>query len=387
MSATGLSELKEITVFCEQGDSSQIRTWSNVPYFFTRTLEAHGVKVNRVNLHPSSNLAHKLFYKLWNVFAKGIFRNKFYTYRRTGVYFWIIERRIRKALKTYPNSDINLFLCYNFTTKRWSKKPVVLFSDWTIDYEMRIFKGTDINSLSWHERKYIDRQRRCIESADCVVCLFPGIAADMRNVYQNPNIFYIGNVVNALEEPDRAMALQRKKEGKEILFVGKKHYLRGAEELLHAFARLRQDMPEARLHIIGMKSGKFKNLPDNVVCHGYLDKGNPQAKQVYYDLLKRCRLFINTTPKWGAFSASVEAMYFYTPVIVEPYGEFVNTFGADLPFGMYHDSEDGIELLEEKIRAMLTSSDFEKQADAAHAAVAEMTWNNFVERFLELLKK
>ncbi len=35
---------------------------------------------------------------------------------------------------------------------------------------------------------------------------------------------------------------------------------------------------------------------------------------------------------------------------------------------------------------MLTSSDFEKQADAAHAAVAEMTWNNFVERFLELLK-
>ncbi len=70
MSATGLSELKEITVFCEQGDSSQIRTWSNVPYFFTRALEAHGVKVNRVNLHPSSNLAHKLFYKLWNVFCQ-----------------------------------------------------------------------------------------------------------------------------------------------------------------------------------------------------------------------------------------------------------------------------------------------------------------------------
>ena len=126
----------------------------------------------------------------------------------------------------------------------------MLFSDWTIDYETRIFKGADINSLSWHERKYIDRQRRCIESADCVVCLFPGIAADMRNVYQNPNIFYIGNVVNALEEPDRAMALQRKKKEKKFFLLGR-NIICGAQKNccihLHGFDK---DMPEARLHIV-----------------------------------------------------------------------------------------------------------------------------------------
>ena len=43
---------KAFTVFT-LGDSSDIATWSNVPYFFTRALERYGFKVVRVNIRQS----------------------------------------------------------------------------------------------------------------------------------------------------------------------------------------------------------------------------------------------------------------------------------------------------------------------------------------------
>src|SRR5664280_1046497 len=50
-----MGKINEITVFAS-GNSKDIRTWSNVPYFFTETLLTKGIKVNRVDLSPSSFL-------------------------------------------------------------------------------------------------------------------------------------------------------------------------------------------------------------------------------------------------------------------------------------------------------------------------------------------
>ncbi|MHA5135034.1 hypothetical protein [Oenococcus oeni] len=48
--------IKEITVF-SYGDSNLLKTWSNVPYFFTKTFADDGVSVNRVNVEPNRLLA------------------------------------------------------------------------------------------------------------------------------------------------------------------------------------------------------------------------------------------------------------------------------------------------------------------------------------------
>jgi hypothetical protein len=61
-------------------------------------------------------------------------------------------------------------------------------------------------------------------------------------------------------------------------------------------------------------------VPRNFFC--YLDKGSDAHRALYYPLFKEARMFINTTPKWSSFSASVEAMYFYTPVVITLYKEF-----------------------------------------------------------------
>ena len=47
--------MNEITIFT-YGDSNKISTWSNVPYFFTTTLEKKGIIVNRINIRPGNRV-------------------------------------------------------------------------------------------------------------------------------------------------------------------------------------------------------------------------------------------------------------------------------------------------------------------------------------------
>ena len=60
-----MGQIKEITVF-SIGDSLELSTWSNVPYFLTKSLEDKNIKINRVNLEENKTL--RLIYK-YSVFA------------------------------------------------------------------------------------------------------------------------------------------------------------------------------------------------------------------------------------------------------------------------------------------------------------------------------
>lgn len=376
-----MESVKEITVFCEQGDSAKLSTWSNVPYFLTKALLDCGIKVNRVDLSPKANILHKIVYKLWNAFVKGVLRGRWCaTYRRSRLYFFLSELKIKRSVRRYPDADILLFTSFSYPVRKISAKPVVIFCDWTLEYDCRFFQGLAPESLPASEKAFIRRQDKCMETADFVVSLFPGVAEYLKSRYANPNIFYLGNVVNALYEP--AKELIREKERRcDILFIGKKHYRKGAEELIDAFRTVREKRPEARLHIVGMPRGMFGALPEGVECYGYLAKESPSQCEKYYELLSKCRLFINTTPKWGAFSASVEAMYYFTPVILTPYSEFVKTFGDEISFGMYHTDRAN---LAGEIETMLSDEGFSRKAVSAHEAVASMTWDNFVKRLLDI---
>lgn len=382
-----MAALKEITVFCEQGDSSKLKTWSNVPYFLTATLEASGVKVNRVSLHPGSSVAEKIFYKLWNVWVKGVTRRKGCPYRRSSAYFYLMERKVRAAVRKYADSDVFLFTSYSMSSKKYSDKPSVLFCDWTAEYDLLHAHGRKIEELPSYDVRFMQRQKEVIEGADAVVCLFPGVTEHMRKVYPQARIHYIGNVVNSLEEPVVPETIERKEKGHDILFVGKKHYMKGARELLAAFSLLRTENPELRLHIIGLTESQLGQLPEGVTCYGYLDKSDTAQRRIYYDLLSSCRLFVNTTPQWGAFSASVEAMYHYMPVLVTPYGEFVKTFGAEIGFGLYHDENGGERVLAEEIKAFLEPKGFREKAECAHAMVADMKWDRYVSRLTNIIEK
>src|SRR5215213_5781294 len=104
-----MKEIRELTVY-SHGDSTKISTWSNVPYFFTETLLSKGIKVNRVNINPSP-FPEKIYDGIvWRVLNKLTRKHHFSTYLRTLVNYIDVKRRIKKAVKTYPDSDAHIFL-------------------------------------------------------------------------------------------------------------------------------------------------------------------------------------------------------------------------------------------------------------------------------------
>ena len=139
-------------------------------------------------------------------------------------------------------------------------------------------------------------------------------------------------------------------------------------------------IPNLRLDLIGINSDELNLLPNDIYCHGYLDKGIESEADTYYNLIKNAAIFINTTPKWGAFSASLEAMYFYTPVIVTPYFEFTATFGEIINFGRFYDEKQ--ENLACIIEDILQSEEYIDICENAHNAAKVHTWSSYVDKML-----
>jgi hypothetical protein len=61
-------QLKEINVFT-YGNASKLSTWSNVPYFFTETLEEKGIKVNRINIQPNKIFKTIYRFTIWQIYV------------------------------------------------------------------------------------------------------------------------------------------------------------------------------------------------------------------------------------------------------------------------------------------------------------------------------
>ncbi|RZJ58464.1 MAG: glycosyltransferase family 1 protein [Hymenobacter sp.] len=370
---------KEVNVFTN-GDSSQINTWSNVPFFLTETLLKKEIKVNRIDISPSKNL-EKIFYKIFYRILSNLNKETSYTYLRSLIHFKDTKRKVADALKQYPDADVNIFVTFSFSSAGLSTKPIVQFCDWTYSYDIAHFSS---RIPDFFERQAIKREDAQIMSADLIFVLFPSITEYMKNRYYGKNIFYLGNVINSLYKVS-VNDIQIKSNSNSLLFIGSKKYIAGANALIAAFEIIKPIIPKLTLEIIGIKSNDFSNLPAGITCHGYLDKDITEERELYYNILRNARVFINTTPKWGAFSASIEAMYFYTPVIVTPYSEFLTTFGQDINFGSYCE-ENKPKLIKENILNIFQDKYYEQLCINANNAVKDFTWDAYVDKMLNKIE-
>ncbi len=374
------NEIKEITVFTN-GDSSLLSTWSNVPYFFTETLIEKGIKVNRVDIGESSKYLVGIFKRLISPMVLFFCKKTTYNYFRSFIHYIEVRRVISKSVKKYADSDAFISLTFSFSAVGLTKKPVVIFSDWTYDYFFEYFH----NRLpDFFEKTSINRENRQIKKASLVLPLFPSVEKKMKIRYPGANIHYLGNVLNAAKEPSPDV-IKIKEKSQNILFIGRKSgYFEGAKQLLILGEELKLKFPDLSIQIIGMENSDFDYLPDFVQCYGYLDKQNPEQNSLYYKLLEEARLVINTTPQWGAFSSMIESMYFYNPVITTPYKEFIETFGSDITFGYYSDGQQ-LEDIVVKIELIFKESDYKTMCMSAHSAVENFTWSNYIDKVLQLI--
>ena len=375
-----MGRIKEVTVFTD-GDSSLQSTWSNVPYFFTQTLIEKGIKVNRVDFSPIVPI-RITYNRTIGTLSRLIFKGSCYDYFRSRPYLRYVRKLIKKAIKDFPNSDTLIFMSFSFSSAGLSTKPCVLFSDWTYDHYINHFLNRKPN---FFERLGIKREDANIRSADMVVPLFPSVSEYMKQRYVANKIHYLGNVINAsLEAPDQEI-IANKKGSNSLLFVGSPKYLEGASTVLKAFEILKEKQPELELHFVGLTHIPGQPAQNGVHFHGYLNKGVESEREQYYELFSKARLFVNTTPRWAAFSASIEAMYFYTPVLVTPADEFIVTFGNNIDFGDYC-PENSPTLVADKITELISANNYTSLCANAHEAVKDFTWSSYIDKLLSKME-
>lgn len=375
-----MRNIKEITVY-SIGDSTKISTWSNVPFFFTNTLEEKGILVNRVDISANRRIERIFTYTIKKL-LDFLFKNNTYNYFRSGINYRITRRKIKRSVKKYKNSDAFLFLTFSFSAVGLTDKPIIQFCDWTYDHYFRYFQARKPNFL---EHKSIKREDSQINGSNLVVPLFPSVTDYMKERYTS-KIVYLGNVINSVFKSSAQEILEIKKNSEKILFIGSSKYFEGALALINAFSELKKRLPLMSLHFIGLNKAHFKNIevPDDVFFYGYLDKGDDNQRDTYYKLLKEARVFVNTTPKWSAFSASIGAMYFYTPVIVPSYDEFTRTFGKDFKGGAYCDDNN---LLSKKIESLINDGSYLQICINANKLVEKFTWSSYIDHLLNEIKE
>ena len=366
------------------GPASLPETWSGVPFCLMRELRNRGIIVQEVDLEPHRYikwLYNRIIMPFISIFVKA---GELSVYR--SVFFRIYQHfLLRKSIRKYNTADVILGIS-SFNIKiPTTKKPVILFSDWPFSYNF--FKnGID---AGLYQRYYIRQEEICMMEADLVISLFPTCARYINDCLRINNAVYLGvNVVNNMSAPPDSDILYRKMRKPRLLFIGRHHYIEGARKLLDAYNELVGKMPDLELDIIGLQQSDFpesltKSIRGEVRFWGYLDKGNKEQCRNYYDIINNASLYVNTTPGWVGYTSMIEAMYFYTPVIVYPCREFLDEFGEQINFGAYVDTP---KKLSEVIQASLIHNNWKSMAKNAHKRVSEYTWPHFIDKLLESIR-
>ena len=396
--------MKEVLFFIN-GDANNANVWSNVPFCFSHALENNGITVHRIDYSMPSS-----FVKFYDLVIRRILdgltirKLRFPYLRITRLFKFFAERKIKKAILQYPQTDLCLFMGYGFYNK-WNNVPSLLFSDWTT--EMDIQKKRKPNFL---EERIIRQEEEAINHAEYVVSLFPVCCEEMKKKYPKANIRFLGgNVINDLsgirlkrreERGERREEktskeifvedlIETKSNSKKLLFIGRKTtYLEAAKKLLEAYKLLKEEEQYGNLEldIVGCAESDFSSLPEGVTCYGFLNKSQEQDRKTYYDLLLGAKVLVNANPKWGAFSSTVEAMYYYTPVIVSPYQDFVKNFGEKIDFGVYN-QDFTAESIANDIKSVINSDYYTEMCNFAHEKVKTYTWENYVKQLCCWVKK
>ena len=95
---------------------------------------------------------------------------------------------------------------------------------------------------------------------------------------------------------------------------------------------------------------------------------------------------VNPSETWAAYSFSIEAMKYSTPVIIKPYEAFVKDFGTENNFGYYLENTE-IETIVNAIEKVMFSENYLELCKNANARVKDYTWDNYIEKIVELMQE
>ena len=367
--------------FCTTAPSKSYKSWSNIPYLLHKNLEKRGYIVRNYvmrEVEPIKTLFNLPIRVLNKIFKQGTT----YFYVRTPFHFFCAYLYSFWIGLISSKRDVMIVQGFSYPLHNGKNLQIVI-GDWPSEY---LFEKFLMRKPSRSEQKSIDRENAVIEAADAVITFFPNVREYMLKKYKNPSIYCFGNVINTDEDVILPASIQeRKLNSKRFLFVGQPFYLTGALELVEAVKNLRQQGFLCHVDIVGIHHSLIGVKYEWLTVHGYLDKGRPEEKQKYYELLSNARLFVNTTPGWSGFQALLEAMYFHTPILVRP-NDILSSYFSNLKNAGYILVEDGPDLKSLLAKSLIDDVSYQQMSDAARKAAESSTWSNFTTELVALIK-
>jgi len=379
------SQSKKI-IFVSYGDSTAASSWSNIPYLFSKNLEKHGFDLVRLNIlpEPERNL-------WWNKnvsrYLSIFFPNHQYSYIRS----WFFRRetfsKIKQVIARNQDAYFCIFLNFEFYN-RYNDIPSMLFGDWS--YDMIILDRLKRKPY-FFEKWFIKYQREALKKAQIKISLFED-TKDILSKRYKIDVKHLGiNVINDLNinHISSEEILQAKINSHHILFIGTVKYIEGAKKLLAAFTILSKKYPKLHLNFIGIDKkdiGEWVGIAENVSFFGYLKKEVEEDNKLYYNLLHSAKVLVNPSEGWAAYSSSVEAMNYYTPVIIKPYNAFKKDFGSNCDFGYYLENTK-IETIANAIENTIFSENYFSYCKRAKEMVKSFTWEKYIELLIREMQK
>lgn len=375
---------KKILFVC-YGDSSSPKAWSNVPFLFSENLLSQGFEILRLNLSPNEK-----YEAVWDKYPGRIlsrfFSNQQYSYIKTPFARSIAYQKIKKVVKSHPDLHFIIFLSFDFYNK-FNKIPSLLLHDWSYDM---IIADRLKRKPYFFEKWFINYQHEAINKSELVISLFQDAQKKISERH-GKLVNHLGiNVVNDINfnKPTTQEILDRKIKSRELLFIGSTKYLLGARKLIQAFRILQKEFPDLLLNFINLPKERLllEENDHNIICHDYLDKGDPAQNKQYYDLLTNAKILVNPSEIWAAYSSTIECMFYYTPIIIKPYDAFALDYGTKNDFGIYLQNTD-VPTIVDSIRTILIMDEdtYTKLCIRAHELVKDHTWENYTKKVVNLM--
>lgn len=365
-------------------DASNAHHWSGLPYFLNKSYiskyekEIVVIETKKFFYFPEFIFKYtfvrliKIFYKIAGVDISYSFTGSWLYRFLTFLVIFLNKGRINKT-------DYLFALVAPYGAARWVKVPIVTFTDSSYAYLVRWQKQRELIGLeiSVNRKSY-----RTIQQSTLTVCLFHIVYNELVENGISPNkLLYFPGGLNLPKQMGEDMPTsQQRFSSMTILFVGRKHYIDGAQKLLAAFKFAQMRLPVIKLVIIGLSTNDLNvsEQDNNLTIIPYLDKGNPDDFARYSEIISRVSLFVNVASIAGAFMATIETMAQGIPFILQEY--------PDIKLFMKDGAESGIlvndievEALSDLIVHLFTNFElWERLSSNAQATASKMSWDNLI---------
>ena len=302
-----------------------------------------------------------------------------------GIAFGLIKELLKDDCDVVVDSFMSIEALFSFTIAKLRRKPIIFWSE----------------AWDWEKRKTLKRKlfaplsKFIITHSDAFLVpgtrhkkYFVSLGASPDKIFIMPNVSNI-----SVKEGDYVRKEKLKEElsignKKVVLYIGRLRKRKGVEYLVKAFAKLRKEIGDSVLIIIGRGEcreelellSKNLNIKDSVYFMGYVED---ELLPPYYLLCDVCVVPSITYGTADPCPLTVnEAMYFSNPVIA--------TDAVGAAFDMIKDGENGFmvpekdsEALYNAMKKVISNAELEKRMGRESKRIIEkgFTYGHMVEGF------